>query len=128
MQNVRCPHCSTELTNDGSLSGQVATCAACGQLFEMPHLVPPPSAYRAPIEPIEPHEGHEPDESAIDDGPRRRKREGNKGFALFTVVALVVLPLVTLIVGLVLIFGSSRGKEKKRSGPVPAQQKNGYRR
>lgn len=114
MQKVHCPHCSTELTNDGSLSGQLATCAACHGLFQMPALLAAP--------PVEPEAGPAFEEASEPDSeaPRRRKRPvGSAGFTLFAVVALVILPLITLVVGISLIAsGTFRGKEQRPSGPT----------
>jgi hypothetical protein len=100
MQRALCPHCATELTNDGSLCGQVATCAACGGLFEMPPLIADPLMAVA--------EEH-PAESDFDDLPRRRRSRdsGQAAFTLFAVVALVIVPLVLLVVGLILIVSGS---------------------
>jgi hypothetical protein len=107
MQTVHCPHCSTRLTNDGSLSGQVVTCAACGGLFQMPAVVAVPDF----------EEASEPDS---DDSPRRAKRpRSSRGFVLFAVIALVIMPLITMAVGISLIAsGTFRGK---REAPAPSQ-------
>ena len=123
MQRVHCPHCSTELTNDGSLAGQHATCAACGGLFEMPALVRVTAVQeRRP----EPEPDHEPEyESDLDDLPRRKKRESGGGgaFVAFTVMALVVVPLIILVVGLIVITGDSFRGKAPPGAPAPAHPK-----
>jgi hypothetical protein len=105
----------TELTNDGSLCGQLATCAACQGLFQMPPLAPVPAVEEAGGSAFE--EAPEPES----DTSRRRKRAGsNRGFTFFAIVALVILPLLTLVVGISLIAsGTFRGKEPKRDAPGP---------
>lgn len=34
--NVNCPHCGSEITNDGSLAGRVVSCPGCALHFQMP--------------------------------------------------------------------------------------------
>jgi hypothetical protein len=124
MQIVQCPHCSTELTNDGSLAGQVTACGVCGQVFQMPELVPEP-----PVEKEQPRHdlaldepgpnGTPADENASSpltpSGVSRRSR-GSSGvrraspqqqkaqFIWFTIFALGILPLtLTLIFAILLI-------------------------
>ena len=115
MQIVQCPHCLSELANDGSLAGQAATCAACGQLFQMPALAQPVAVAA-------------PSESAFE-LPRRRKQAGNAGFTAFVVFALLILPLITLIIGLGLILsGGFRGTQQERPDPSEAHPKTKARR
>jgi hypothetical protein len=125
MQRVQCPHCTTELTNDGSLAGQLATCAACGGLFEMPALVP-----EAPVAPPPEPAGEESHEHGLDDLPRRKRREGggSTAFTAFTVTALVIVPLIVLVVGIILIArGSFSRKDSGRGAPVPSHSKKARR-
>jgi len=46
MITCRCPHCQTQICDDGRLAGQVVTCSACHQPFQMPVIKPPPLSGR----------------------------------------------------------------------------------
>jgi hypothetical protein len=118
MQKVRCPHCWTELTNDGSLSGQTATCAACGKLFKMPELTP--EAAPAEHHPEGPHD--EPFDMAA--SRRRRAKGEHEAFRKFTIFALVILPLLILGGGILfmLIWSFFNAPPEQPAFP-PAQKK-----
>ncbi len=112
MQIVHCPHCAAALSNDGSLAGQVATCAGCGGLFQMPALAPAPPA----------------DEPDLDVPRRRRQRAGgNAAFTTFVILALVIMPLLTLGVGIYLFASGQLGPKKQIKVIRPPPRKKGPR-
>lgn len=41
MNQVRCPHCSGQLVDDGTLADQVVKCPLCGGMLTMPPLAVP---------------------------------------------------------------------------------------
>jgi hypothetical protein len=114
----------------------MATCAICHNQFQMPALSPPPAIEEPAEPPFEAppeHPFEEPVESPFeesthsdsDEVPRRRKRAGgNRGFTLFVILMLVVMPLITLVVGISLIAsGSFADKQEQRKPPGSTQPK-----
>ena len=48
---VACPHCGSQLVNDGTLAGRVVACPHCTGQFQMPGQVPTPHGF-APSSPV----------------------------------------------------------------------------
>jgi hypothetical protein len=99
MQTVNCPHCSAELAYDHSRAGQASACGVCGQLFQMPVLA-------APVAEPADHEHFDLNRAPPDEpGPRKRPdRASHRRFFVVTVVALGILPLITLTFVIALIW------------------------
>ncbi len=79
MQIIQCPHCSMQVTNDGSLAGRVVSCPGCRGQFQMPNS-PQSKSVKSAFEGIE---------GGSDDPPPRCRREpSHVGLWVVTLVSL----------------------------------------
>ncbi|MBY0232271.1 MAG: hypothetical protein K2W96_23575 [Gemmataceae bacterium] len=117
MQIVQCPHCPTQLSNDGSLSGQTVSCSACGGMLQMPPLTTP-KRQTPPLPQENALTFDEPVESSVIRRRASRRGRQTKSTGLLFLLGGLALLIVMLVALWAAGVFTQRGAERPQEAAV----------